>query len=102
MAEETLASLDELTVTSSGHDNLEITNRNAQKGIALESFVKEKNISLSETMAIGDNYNDVSMFERVGKAVAMGNATYEIKSLCDEVTHTNEESGVAKAILSVL
>jgi len=91
VAEETLASLDELTVTSSGHDNLEITNRNAQKGIALESFVKAKNISLSETMAIGDNYNDVSMFERVGKAVAMGNATYEIKSLCDEVTDTNEE-----------
>jgi Cof subfamily protein (haloacid dehalogenase superfamily) len=101
-AEKALSSLDKLTVTSSGYDNLEITHQDAQKGIALESFVKAKGISLAETMAIGDNYNDVSMFERVGKAVAMGNANYEIKSLCDEVTDTNEESGVAKAILAVI
>lgn len=101
-AEIALTGLEELTVTSSGHDNIEITHRDAQKGIALEAFVKGKGISLAETMAIGDNYNDVSMFERVGKAVAMGNANFEIKSLCDEVTDTNEESGVAKAILSVL
>ncbi|NRD77245.1 HAD family phosphatase [Bacillus sp. BRMEA1] len=101
-AEEALSSLEDLTVTSSGHDNIEITHRDAQKGIALESFVKAKGISLAETMAIGDNYNDVTMFERVGKAVAMGNANFEIKALCDEVTDTNEESGVAKAILSVL
>ena len=53
-------------------------------------------------MAIGDNLNDESMLERAGKSVAMGNASYYIKSLCDEITDTNEESGVGKAILDVL
>ena len=41
---------------------------------------------MQETMAIGDNYNDISMFERVGLSVAMGNAPTDIQNLCDEVT----------------
>ncbi|MDN3017747.1 HAD family hydrolase [Paenibacillus sp. BSR1-1] len=101
-ANNALVAIEELEISSSGHENIEITHKNAQKGIALESFVKTNGIDLSETMAMGDNLNDVSMFERVGRAVAMGNASYYIKSLCDHVTDTNEESGVAKAILEVL
>jgi Cof subfamily protein (haloacid dehalogenase superfamily) len=101
-ANQSLADLGDLAVASSGHENLEITNRHAQKGIALESFVTAKGIDLAETMAIGDNYNDVSMFAKAGRSVAMGNANYEIKSLCDVITETNEESGVAKAILEVI
>ncbi|WP_312476215.1 Cof-type HAD-IIB family hydrolase [Neobacillus sp.] len=101
-ASNSLAEFDELAVSASGHENLEITNKRAQKGIALEAFAKAKGISMAETMAIGDNYNDVSMFEKAGRSVAMGNASYEIKSLCDVITDTNEESGVAKAILEVL
>jgi len=102
IARESISDLEEITVTKSGDENLEITHKKAQKGIALEAFTAIRGISLAETMAIGDNFNDVSMFERVGKAVAMGNASYEIKALCDEVTDTNENSGVGKAILSVL
>lgn len=101
-AEEALKELTELAVSSSGHNNLEITHRNAQKGIALETFVKSKGIDIAETMAMGDSFNDVSMLERVGRAVAMGNADFEIKSLCDVITATNDEHGVAKAILEVL
>ena len=101
-ANQALADLTELAIASSGHENLEITHSNAQKGIALESFVTARGIDLAETMAIGDNYNDVSMFEKAGRSVAMGNAGYEIKSLCDVITDTNEENGVAKAILEVI
>lgn len=91
-----------VAVTSSGRENVEVTSDQAQKGIVLEKYVNEKGGSMQETMAIGDNYNDVSMFERVGLSVAMGNAPVEIQKLCDEVTGTNEEHGVAKAILKVL
>ena len=91
-----------VAVTSSGRENVEVTSEQAQKGIVLEKYVKEKEGSMQETMAIGDNYNDVSMFKRVGLSVAMGNAPIDIQRLCDEVTETNEEHGVAKAILKVL
>lgn len=97
-----LSDFSDLEVTTSGDLNIEITHAGAKKGIALEAFVHSKGVSLSETMAIGDNYNDVSMFEKAGRAVAMGNASPAIKALCDVVTDTNEESGVAKAILEVL
>jgi Cof subfamily protein (haloacid dehalogenase superfamily) len=101
-ANRSLSELEGLAVSTSGHDNLEITNVQAQKGIALESFVMSSGIDLVETMAIGDNYNDVSMLKKAGRAVAMGNADHYIKSLCDVITDTNEESGVAKAILEVI
>lgn len=101
-AKEDLLQLEGMAVSSSGDENLELTSVDAQKGIALEAFVKEKGISLLETMAIGDNYNDLSMFKRAGRSVAMGNADEIIKAQCDAVTSTNEDSGVAKAIAEVL
>ncbi|WP_019243285.1 MULTISPECIES: Cof-type HAD-IIB family hydrolase [Bacillus] len=99
---EEIKSTTTLVVSSSGVGNLEITSFDAQKGEALEKFVAEKNISLSETMAIGDSYNDWSMFEKAGKAVAMGNAPLDIQEFCDEVTLTNAEDGVAHAILKAI
>jgi Cof subfamily protein (haloacid dehalogenase superfamily) len=92
----------DIAVSSSGHSNMEITHSHAQKGVALEKFVASRGISLEETMAVGDSYNDASMFERVGRSVAMGNADEGIKAKCDFVTATNDESGVAKAIWEVL
>lgn len=87
-----------LAVSASARENLEITSRDAQKGIALEKFVKQRGGSMSEAMAMGDNFNDVSMFECVGHSVAMGNAPSEIKEMCDFTTDTNDENGVANAI----
>lgn len=101
-ARQALTDISGIDVSSSGLENLEITSESAQKGIALEAFVRERNITLLETMAIGDNYNDLSMLTRVGRSVAMGNAMDDIKAQCDFVTASNEESGVAKAIFEVL
>ncbi|RTR33076.1 HAD family phosphatase [Robertmurraya yapensis] len=97
-----LNEVDGIAISSSGKENLEINGIHAQKGLALEAFTAERGISLMETMAIGDNYNDISMFQRVGRAVAMGNADDAVKSQCHFVTATNEESGVGKAILEAI
>jgi Cof subfamily protein (haloacid dehalogenase superfamily) len=97
-----LKEMEGLAISSSGSENIEITSVEAQKGVALEKFVHSRGITLQETMALGDNFNDVSMFKKVGKPVAMGNAVEEVKALCGEVTLTNEESGVGKAIIAVL
>jgi len=42
--------------------------------------------------------NDVEMFARAGFAIAMGNATPEIKAKADAVTLGNDEDGFAVAI----
>lgn len=100
--EEKLKQIDNLEVTSSAFGNLELMNTQAQKGIALAEFVEEKGISLQHTMAVGDNYNDLSMFQVVGRSVAMGNANEDIKERCTHVTLRNDESGVGEAIFQAL
>ncbi|MCR2821277.1 Cof-type HAD-IIB family hydrolase [Lederbergia panacisoli] len=99
---ERLKEISGLEVTSSGRNNLEVMHRDALKGKALQRYVEQKGISLEETMAMGDNYNDLSMLKIVGHSVAMGNSEQEIKDICRYETATNDEDGVAKAIMKAL
>ncbi|WP_112180607.1 MULTISPECIES: Cof-type HAD-IIB family hydrolase [Paraliobacillus] len=89
---------DNVIITSSGFDNAEFNHPDAQKGIALSLFAAENGIALEDTMAIGDNFNDLSMLKIVGHSVAMGNAEKAIKQACNFTTVSNNEHGVAKAI----
>ena len=75
---------------------LDITCRGTSKGNAIKNLCKYLKIDLKDSVAIGDSYNDVTMFEIVGHSVAMGNASEDIKKIVDEVTDTNNEDGVAK------
>lgn len=97
-----LQNLPNVAVSSSGAGNLEITSIDAQKGIALEKYAKGKGISMKNIMAIGDSYNDLSMMNRVGYPVAMGNAPADIKAVSKTVTETNERDGLALAIENIL
>ncbi|MGI2238070.1 Cof-type HAD-IIB family hydrolase [Staphylococcus cohnii] len=99
---ETLAKSESLAVSSSSRGNIEITHSDAQKGIALNTIAERLNIDMKNVMAIGDNMNDVSMLERVGYSVAMGNAAPEVKAIAKYETDSNEQSGVGKAIMKLL
>ncbi|WHY78581.1 Cof-type HAD-IIB family hydrolase [Neobacillus sp. WH10] len=90
--------IDELRVVSSADHNIEITNKRASKGNALEKLALMMNGSLEQSMAIGDSNNDLSMFEKVRHSVAMGNAKNDIKAVCTTTTLKNIDNGVAHAI----
>ncbi|HTW80570.1 MAG TPA: HAD-IIB family hydrolase [Terracidiphilus sp.] len=51
------------------------------KGWALERLAARLGVDRKETMAIGDNWNDVEMLEWAGQAVVMGNAAMELRTL---------------------
>jgi Cof subfamily protein (haloacid dehalogenase superfamily) len=68
------------------------------KGKALTTLAAHLGIPLSEVMAIGDGTNDISLLSVAGLAVAMGNATDEVKAVAHEVTEDVSESGVAAAV----
>jgi len=87
-----------LNCVSSMADFLEFINRNASKGIALADVCKLYGFNRSETIAVGDSYNDVSMLEYAGFSVAVENAPDDIKEMCDHVTLSNNEDGVAEVI----
>jgi Cof subfamily protein (haloacid dehalogenase superfamily) len=88
----------ELGVVSSAEHNIEITNKSASKGNALEKMAFLMDVSLEQSMAIGDSNNDLSMFRKVGYSVAMENAKDDIKAVCSTTTLKNDENGVAHAI----
>ncbi|MDN4617117.1 Cof-type HAD-IIB family hydrolase [Paenibacillus sp. PsM32] len=93
---------DDMTMVISGSHNFEMEHKQASKGFALQRLAEHFNIAIEDTMAIGDNYNDVSMLQIAGKGVAMGNADLEVQSYADEVTKNNEEDGVAHAIYKAM
>ncbi len=97
-----LETIPNVTLTSSIDSNWEIGGNTTGKGTALAYLCQKKGISLKNVMACGDNPNDISMLEKVGYAVAMGNAKEEVKAMADYITDTNEENGVAKMVKKVL
>lgn len=94
--------VNEIKITSSGKDNLEINISSANKGNGLEKLVNILGIRLEEVAAIGDNNNDIEMIERSGLGIAMGNAIDEIKNKADYVTVDNDKNGAAEAIIKIL
>jgi hydroxymethylpyrimidine pyrophosphatase-like HAD family hydrolase len=76
------------------------------KGAALLRLAAERGIRPAEMMAIGDNWNDLSMLEIAGRAVLMENAPTELKALAVErgwvVGGHHDRNGVARAIAEVL
>jgi hypothetical protein len=69
------------------------------KGWALERLAQRLGIDRKETMAIGDNWNDVNMLEWAGQAVLMGNAAQDLRTMAKtngwKQAPPNDEDGVA-------
>jgi hydroxymethylpyrimidine pyrophosphatase-like HAD family hydrolase len=78
----------------------------ASKGAALLRLAAARGIGASELMAIGDNWNDVSMLEVAGFPVLMGNAPDDLKASAAargwRLTAPHDEDGVADAIERIL
>lgn len=68
------------------------------KGNRLAQWVAEQGHRMDDVIAFGDNFNDISMFHRVGFGVAMGNAAPEIRQQAHQVTDSHDEDGIANAL----
>ena len=73
----------------------DVANIDSNKGNAVKKLLEILNIKKEETIAIGDDMNDLSMFEQVGYKVAVDNAINIVKEKADEITLSNDENGVA-------
>ncbi len=77
---------------------LELTSQKVSKERALTEVAKHYDISLTNTMAIGDNFNDLPMLSLAGLGVAMANAPQKVKEKANIETGNNNEHGVSQAI----
>lgn len=95
---EELKDIKDIDISSSGKNNIEILDKEATKGHSLKNLTSILNISSKEVIAVGDNYNDLTMIQYAGLGVAMENSEMEIKKNADWITKSNEDDGVANLI----
>lgn len=90
----------ELNFVFSQPTYLEVLNKNANKGIAVLEMLKRFGISTEETMAFGDQWNDLEMLKTVKYGFLMGNATEDLKKEFprDRITLTNDEDGILEIL----
>lgn len=63
---------------------------------AIKALSETSKISLNDTVAFGDDQNDIEMLKLCGKGIAVANAVPEVLETADEVTLSNDEDGVAR------
>ena len=77
---------------------LEIMPKDIDKASSLERLRLQLGLERAEIAACGDGLNDISMIQYAGLGIAMANAQEAVKRVCDFVTKSNEEEGVAYVI----
>lgn len=102
-ATELLSGNDNISVTSSGANNVEIMDKKATKGEALKIVADIHDINLKNAIAIGDNLNDQAMLDIVEYSIAMKNGNKELQKTSKFITEkTNSEAGVADSVMKLL
>ena len=85
---------------------LDILPSGCSKASALLRLAELRGMDWSEILAIGDNWNDLSMLQMAGRSAVMANAPADLRTLAEErgwmIAPTNDEDGVAVVIEAVL
>jgi Cof subfamily protein (haloacid dehalogenase superfamily)/beta-phosphoglucomutase family hydrolase len=81
---------------------VDISHRDANKGMVVQTAAKYFGIPTSQIAVIGDGLNDILMFANAGLSIAMGNAIPEVQRMAKYVTKSNEEDGFATAVDQII
>jgi Cof subfamily protein (haloacid dehalogenase superfamily) len=77
---------------------LDVTSKDANKGAVVTYLSQHLGVPTEDIATIGDQQNDVLMFERSGFSIAMGNASDEVKAQATATTDSYNDEGFAKAM----
>ena len=95
-------SLIDLNFEKIGTIYYDIVDDKTSKGDAVSYFCQLFDISKENRIAIGDDNNDISMFNECGYRVAMKNALISLKELSDYITNDNNNDGVAEYLEKII
>lgn len=68
------------------------------KGTGIAEMLDYFNIKPEEAIAIGNGYDDLTMFDVVGKSIAVANANNLLKENASYITDSADNDGMAKAL----
>ncbi|OGG01562.1 hypothetical protein A2Z33_00050 [Candidatus Gottesmanbacteria bacterium RBG_16_52_11] len=78
--------------------DIHVTHTDATKKHAMQELLSITGVPSHQVMVVGDDNNDLPLFENAGLKVAMGNGTPELKAKADFVTGSVDRHGLAQAI----
>lgn len=88
-----------MDVSFSSNRYIEFNSKGVTKGAGLRFVAEMLGIKREETIAIGDNFNDLSMIQEAGLGVGVQNTIQGMRQYCDYITEaTNDEGGVGEII----
>lgn len=93
-----LSDYPQFEIAASQKGFIDINPKGASKGNALKVLADHFGYTLDEIVVFGDQDNDVSMLKVAGIGVAMANASEQARSVANDTTSSNNDSGVAKWI----
>ncbi|GAB96031.1 hypothetical protein BJY21_003626 [Kineosphaera limosa] len=76
----------------------EATPAGIDKGSALRELAAARGLDAADSVAFGDNFNDLPMLAAAGLGVAMANATAAVRDAADRVTASNDDEGIAAVL----
>jgi 3-deoxy-D-manno-octulosonate 8-phosphate phosphatase (KDO 8-P phosphatase) len=74
----------------------------ADKAISMREIITDLGIDMSEVAHIGDDINDLSLFDVAGLTIAVADALDEVKVLADIVTTKNGGAGAVREIADLI
>lgn len=84
----------ELKTVTSGNEWMDITNKEANKGLSMTFLQEYLGIHDYESVAFGDQMNDYELLQSVKYSFAMENAVDAIKEIAYDIVPSNIEQGV--------
>ncbi|MFC3927235.1 Cof-type HAD-IIB family hydrolase [Streptococcus caprae] len=87
-----------LSIAKSFPSYIEIMAQGIDKGQAVGLLADHYGIPIEETLAFGDNFNDLPMLLAVGQGYAMGNAPEAVKAQVGLVTADHNHNGIAQVL----
>ena len=81
---------------------LDITPEGVSKGAALEAVRRRLGVEPMDTVAVGDQRNDLEMLRWAAHGVAMGNAPEEVKAIANAVTGDVDDDGLVPVLRALL
>lgn len=93
---------DKLQVKISGDYWVDLSHKDANKGVALTRLLEQYQIKPHEVIVFGDYLNDLEMLQLTPNSVAMGNAHETIKKIANYQTTSHQDFGVEKILSQLL
>jgi hydroxymethylpyrimidine pyrophosphatase-like HAD family hydrolase len=89
----------DMDVSYSSNRYLEFNKKGVNKGAGLLRLADLLGVDHKDTIAIGDNYNDLAMIKAAGLGVGVANTIESMKPECDVITERDCDHGAVAEVI---